>query len=140
MKHLFYKAATVALLAVVMVGCATANKPSPEEQIKATVDGWSAAMIAKDLDKVMSFYSEKFEHNEWGDKAKMKESLKTFLDSGMLDGLQVNTANTAIKVDGGTGTAYPIDLSTQQGTATAELRFAGEESGWLIVGIDVSGI
>ncbi len=140
MTSMMIKAAAVAILTVAMVGCATANKKSPEELIKESVEGWKAAIVAQDIEKAMTYYSEKFQHAEWGDKAGAKGFLEQAKAAGYLEGIEVVSDKVEIKVDGGTGTAYPIDIKGNFGTVTMELKYTGEEAGWLITGTDASGM
>ena len=59
------KLGTSVLAVVLLCGCATLAKgPSDEELIKSALGVWTAGIKAKDIDKVMSVHSEKFESSE----------------------------------------------------------------------------
>jgi len=140
MKSFLMKSAAMVLVALVLAGCATTPKKSPEELIKGQIDGWIAAVVAKDIELAGNFYSEKFENPQWGDKAGVKGFLDQAKSSGYLDGLEVSTAQTEIKVEGATAKVYPIDIKGTFGAITMELSFADEGGTWLIVGTEADGI
>jgi len=143
MKSLLLKGLLAMVLAVVVAGCATTPKVSPEEAIGEQVAGWSAAVVAQDLDKVMTYYSEDFKHYEWGNKAGARDFLDGAKSQGFLEGISFDTSKIEIKLDedGKTGNVYPIDIKGSFGTTlTMELRFTKEAGGWLITGTDVSGM
>jgi len=139
----------LSLFAVVMVticvsliifGCQTAKKVSPEEAVTAQVNKFAEAMKAKNLDGVMAVFSEKFEHYEWGDKAGAREFLQQAIDVGYLDGLEIDLSKMQIKLEGSTATVYPIDIKGNFGSTTVELVFTNENGNWLVTGLDASDI
>lgn len=140
MKSMMFKAAVAVAMTVAFVGCASVYKKSPEELIKASVDAWAAAIVAQDLDTALVQYSEKFQHNEWGDKTGVRTFLDQAKSAGYLEGLEVVSDKAEIKVDGDTGTIYPVDIKGNFGTVTMELKYANEDGTWRIVGTDASGI
>ncbi len=127
-------------VALVIVGCQTAKKVSPEEAITAQVNKFAEALKAKNIDGVMAGFSEKFEHYEWGDKAGAREFLQQASDAGYLDGLVVDLGSMQIKLEGNTATVYPIEISGNFGSTTVELIFTNEDGNWLITGLDASDI
>ena len=125
-------------LAIVMAGCATTGGgQSPEDQIRANLDPWAQAFIAKDIDTVMSFYSEDFTHYEYTNKAGLADFLKGAADTGMLDSAAVDMAATAVTVDGDTAKAGPIGTTGAFGSAVISLDLKNEGGDWKIVGMDV---
>ena len=125
------------LVAVVVAGCSTAAKgPSDQELVNKLVADWKAATTAKDLDKVMTFYSDKFS-NENGDKAGMKAFIKESIDMGYLENADFNTANAKVTIEKDTANVYPIDLKAAFGSATLRLNLKKEAAGWMIVGTDI---
>lgn len=136
------KVMIILLVAVPLVfaGCQTAKKVTPEEAIASQVNKFAQALKAKDIETAMSVFSEKFEHYEWGDKAGAKEFLQQAEDVGYLDGLEIDLSKMQIKVEGSTGTAYPIEVSGNFGSTTVELVFTNENGNWLITGVDASNL
>lgn len=133
---------TVMLALVLMAGCATSGKSAmtPEQQIKAKVDAWKTALIAKDLKGVMANFSDKFENDEWGDKAGAERFIGDAIDAGYLDSVEVSDKDMKIKVEGEKATVYPIDLSGSFGSITLELACTKEKAGWMVTGVEASGL
>lgn len=123
-----------------MSGCATSGKMTPEEAIGAKVVAFKDALLAKNLDGMMAIFSDKFEHNEWGDKAGAKDFMSQAIDMGYLDGAEVNLEDKEIKVEGDTASVYPIEISGSFGAVTVELVFANEAGNWMVTGLDASGM
>ena len=124
--------------AVFLSGCATGpSGPSDEELIKEAASGMTAAMVAQDLDKLMTFFSEDFENWEWGDKAGFKDFIGEAIDMGYLESAEVDMEDAEYKIEDGTGTVSPIELTASFGSATLEATLKKEGTAWLIVGMDV---
>lgn len=140
MKRVKFLVCMTILLSLTFMGCQTAKKVSPEEAVNAQVNKFAQALKAKDIDTVMTLFSEKFEHYEWGDKAGAKEFLQQAADVGYLDSLEVDLSKMQIKVEGSTATAYPIEVTGNFGSTTVELVFTNENGNWLITGVDASDI
>lgn len=130
------------LAAVLMLcGCATGGKgPTDEEQIKGLVEGWKAAMVAQDIEKIMVAFSEKFTHYEAPDKAAMKDFIQSAIDMGYLEDAEINLDEMQVTIEGTTATVYPLSLSSAAGEVTLELTLTKEESGWHITGMDIEGL
>ena len=125
------------LVAVVVAGCSTAAKgPSDQELVNKLVADWKAATTAKDLDKVMTFYSDKFS-NENGDKAGMKAFIKESIDMGYHENADFNTANAKVTIEKDAANVYPINLKAAFGSAAVRLNLKKEAAGWMIVGMDI---
>jgi len=127
-------------MSLVILGCQTGKKVTPEEAISAKINQFAETLKAKNIDGVMGIFSEKFEHYEWGDKAGAREFLQQAVDVGYLDNLEVDLSKLQIKVDGNTATAYPIDIKGNFGSTTVELTFTNENGNWLVTGLDASDI
>lgn len=125
-------------LALVMTGCATlGGGMTPEEEIRAKLDPWSQAFVAQDIETVMSFYSEDFDHYEYNDKAGLQSFLKDAVDMGYLNDAVVDMQQTVVTVEGETATAGPIGLQASFGSAMITLTLKDESDGWKIVGMEV---
>ena len=136
--------ACVALMAM-MAGCATKG-PSDEQQIRDVVNGFKAALLAKDVAKTLSFVSEAFSHDQVPDKPTAKGYLEMGISEGYTDGAQVDLSQMKIIIDKAkkTAEAYPIIASADRGEVTAALLFTKESKGdakvWMITSIRVEGI
>ncbi len=127
-------------MSLLVLGCQTAKKVTPEEAVTAQVNKFAEAMKTKNLDGVMAVFSEKFEHYEWGDKAGAREFLQQAIDVGYLDGLEIDLSKMQIKVEGATATVYPIDIRGNFGSTVVELVFTNENGNWLVTGLDASDL
>jgi hypothetical protein len=123
-------------------GCAIFKKgPSDEEQIKALLDQFKAAAVAKDVTKVMTLVSDNFQHPEGGSKEEVKGLLEQGIDMGYADKAEVDLSVAKIEVKkDGTASAGPIPVSSVAGEATATLNFTKEKAGWFVTGVEVDGI
>lgn len=116
-------------------GCATGAKgPTDEELITGVLQQWSAALIAKDVEKLMVNYSENFADREGRNKAAAKQFIQEAINNGYLDGLQVDTTTTQIVVNGVDATATPINLSSSAGSISLGLTLKKEDGAWRIIG------
>ena len=126
--------------ALMMAGCATGGSADPSAAIAKQVKGFVGALKAEDLDAVMALVSENFKHYEYQNKAGLKDFLSQAIDMGYLEDVESDIEGMEVKMEGVKGTAYPVELSGAFGTATLELEFTQEDAGWMITGMDVSGV
>jgi len=132
---------TAALLgALVLAGCATSGGGKPEDAVAKQANAFAAGIKGEDIDGVMKLFSENFKHYEWSNKAGAKEFLANAKDMGYLKKLESDLAKMKVTVDGQKAKAYPIVFSGSFGQVTVELDMAKEGAGWMIVGLDASGI
>jgi len=124
--------------ALLFAGCVTGEKP--EDAVQKQLEAFKAGMLAEDIDAIMAPFSESFSHYELGDKAGARDYMSQAVDMGYLEGLEVNIENAEKKIEGDTASVYPIELSGPFGSATLELIFTKEAGGWMITGLDASGI
>lgn len=132
-RNLISLGVAVVVLLTVASGCATFGKKSPEEQVRATLSTWSEALVAKDLEQLMTAYSENFTSDQGGTKSDLRDFIQGAIDNGYLDNAVVNLDNTVVTVEGDKAVASPIGLSGPMGGMSLKLEFANEEGGWLIV-------
>jgi ketosteroid isomerase-like protein len=128
-----------AMVVALVCGCAMFGKgASDEELITRTIEGYSAALAAKDIDGVMAAYSEDFQGEGGGDKDAMRQLFEGAIDAGYLDDLEVDDADCQIKIDGETATVGPVEYSSAMGSMSFEFTMKKEADGmWRI--IDISG-
>jgi len=138
MKRVLVGMIAMGMLAALVAACGTAAKgPTDQELIAKVVSDWKAASTAKDLDKVMTLYSEKFQHSEYGDKAGVKAFIKEAMDMGYLDNAQFNTDKAKTTIEKDTAKVYPIELKASFGSANIQLDLKKEGKAWMIVGMQV---
>lgn len=111
-----------------------------KESIHAVLVQWKEATLAKDIDKLLLLYSDKFEHYAWGNKAGFTAFLKDTKGMGYLDKPTVNFDSAKVVASAkmpGAVEAYPIDMTAKFGTARIGLVLKKEGIDWKIVGMSV---
>lgn len=156
-KTAIFSMSVALVMALALAGCAggggsTAKAaPAPAAAAKSggddaagilkALDAWKAGMETKDIAKLGSGISDKFNHYEWGNKQQMLDFLKSQFDQGTLDGAKINAANAKTKIENGIATVYPVELVASFGTATIEFKLQKEADGvWRATGINVEGV
>lgn len=121
-------------------GAAATATASPEEAGAAIVNGFFEAAGKEDVDTMMSFFSEDFDHYEYGDKEGIKDFLSQAIDMGYMDGIESSTEDAEYEVEGDEMTIYPVDVSGAFGSITFEYVLKKEGSDWKIIGFDAAGL
>lgn len=135
MKRLFVLTSVVALAAAAIAGCAGAAKgPSDEELIKSTLSKWSDGIKSKNLDTILSCYSENFRDGDGRGKAEVRRFIADVIEAGYFEGADVLFDQSATNVDGNTATVTPITLKSDMGAVGIRLELGKEKDGWLITG------
>ena len=98
------------------------------------------AFKAKDIDKVLSHYSEKFTSPKLQDKAAVKALLDMAINSGYFDNMSVEDKDSKITIDGENATIGPVLMNGSFGTATNTFHATQEIGKWLITGQDLEGV
>jgi hypothetical protein len=132
----------VAALIVAMVGCASTTGgggaakapkgPTDEEMIQAMMIDVMAALTAKDVDKMVSYYADDFTSDN-GDKAATVAFLNGAKDQGFLDGIVVKTDAMTITVEGETAKVGPVNLEGAFGALGLNFGLAKRDGKWLVV-------
>ncbi|MDZ4861335.1 MAG: nuclear transport factor 2 family protein [Candidatus Hydrogenedentes bacterium] len=124
----------------VAVGCATtgggdaaAQKPADDKAaITKVLNDWGAALATKNIDTIVTFYSDSFSDSDGRGKPEMKGFLQEVIDAGYLDGAKVDLTTTVITVNGDQATATPVNLSGDMGAIPLSLTLKKEAAGWRI--------
>jgi ketosteroid isomerase-like protein len=136
----------VATLALVLaVGCATGGKgPSDEELISALLTTWEAGIMEKNVDKLLTTFSDDFSHSGMDFSADGKEELQQFVEDsiamGYLDGVDISYDPSAIVVEGDTATIYPLYYSNTQGDVTVSMTAKKSAGAWLLTDMAIEGL
>ena len=94
------------LLSTIMSGCATG--PSDEEIITNAMVGWKEAFHSKDVDKMMSEYSEDYAGQNGEGKEAVREFLVYMKEQGEFENAKMNTDEAEIEIEGDKATVGPI--------------------------------
>jgi ketosteroid isomerase-like protein len=106
---------------------------NPEAEVRASLQEWRAALLAQDLDTLMTSYSDNFSSNQGGTKEELRRFLQGAIDAGYLDGADVSLENTVVTVEGDRAVAAPVGLTSAAGGMALRLELVREGGQWLIV-------
>jgi hypothetical protein len=129
----------VTALIVAMVGCASTGGggaaapkgPTDQEMIQQMMIDVMAALTAKDVEKMTSYYADDFTSDN-GDKAATVAFLNGAKDQGFLDGIVVKTDAMLINVEGETATVGPVNLEGAFGALGLNFGLVKREGKWLV--------
>jgi hypothetical protein len=138
------QALLAAALILAMVGCASTaggggggaaapKPPTDEEMIQAMMIDVMAALTAKDVEKMVSYYADDFTSDN-GDKAATVAFLNGAKEQGFLDGIVVKTDAMQINVEGEKAKVGPVNLEGAFGALGLNFDLAKREGKWLVVG------
>lgn len=94
----------------------------------------------KDIDKIMSYYSDKFASDKITDKDGMRALLDMANNSGFLDGISLDTKEMKITVEGEKATVGPIAISGGFGSGSSVFTLTKEDGHWKITSQTLDGI
>ena len=95
--------------------------PTDQEMIQQMMIDVMAALTAKDVEKMVSYYADDFTSDN-GDKAATVAFLSGAKDQGFLDGIVVKTDAMTIAVEGETAKVGPVNLEGAFGALGPQLR------------------
>ena len=123
---------------LLVTGCASTGggssappPPSDEEMIQGLVVAAMDALAAKDIDALVSAYSEDFSSDN-GDKADTIAFLQGAADQGFLDGIEIDRSGVVISVDGDNATAGPVTLEGAFGAINLSFELEKRDGKWWV--------
>lgn len=127
-------------LALGAVGCASTGGggaaapagPTDEEMIQKMMIDVMAALTAKDVDTMVSYYADDFTSDNGG-KAETQAFLQGAKDQGFLEGIVVKTDAMTITVDGDTANVGPVNLEGAFGALALNFGLAKRDGKWVVV-------
>ncbi len=123
------------LAAFLVCGCQTLGvEPSDEQLVNTTMAEWKAAMVAKDLDKLMAAYSENYVSSRGGGKDSIREFMTRAFEQGFMDSVEVKIEDAQITIEGDKAAFGPVEFVSDRGTLASEYTLQKENGAWLIVG------
>ncbi len=134
-KSVILNLSLAVLAAVLVYGCQTLGVgPSDEQLVNTTMAEWKAAMVAKDLDKLMAAYSENYVSTRGTGKNSVREFMTRAFERGFMDNVEVKIEDAQITIEGDKTVFGPVELISDRGTFTLEYTLQKENGAWLIVG------
>ncbi len=128
----------IGAVACVLSGCATtAQGPTDEEVVAKLTQECADTAMTKDIDKLMTYFSEKFTSYEYSDKADLASFLTSAKDSGMLDDLKIDVTSATTTIEKDTAIVEPVNISGGFGSASLTFHAAKEDGAWKISSLDI---
>ena len=134
MKSQWKKLGVLALAVMTVAGCAGGGGGgmSDEDMILSLVTDAMEALVAQDIDTMVSRYAEDFESDQGGGIAETKEFLVGVKEQGFLEDVKYSLENLEVSVDGATAKAGPIELDGVFGALTLEFELAKRDGTWMV--------
>ena len=122
------------LVLALICGCVTSPRQTQDEaSIRTLVETWAEGVKTKDLDLIMSVYSEAYKGPHVGDKAGMRAFNEMAIEDGLLDNAQVFAEEMKIEVDGNSAVVGPITLKATFGQNRGDFILKKEDGNWRVV-------
>lgn len=125
-----------ALLVLAAAGCATGGGMTDEDHILAAFADWKTAVETKNMAVAEARYSENYKDDNASSKAGAIEWMNDAIAQGYLDGAAIGTDAARLTIDGAAATYGPLDFKAETVSFTLDMRFAKEDTGWLITRVD----
>lgn len=135
-KKLSLQLLVLTALALLIGACASGGGapagPSDEELINQLVSDTLAKLAAKDIEGMLSVYSDDFQDNQGQDKATVQGFLQAIGEQGMLDGIEADTSGMAVAVEGDAATVDNVALSGAFGALTLSFKLEKRDGTWVV--------
>ncbi len=123
-----------AALLLSLIGC---QMMGDERLISQTLNDFEESLLAKDIDKIMTYYSDSYSDVQGMNKVALRQILTGFKDSGGLDGLEISTDDAVVVInDDGTATVGPMTIKSGQFNVTQTYTLVKENGAWLFSTVD----
>ena len=107
---------TIAVILVMITGCATISGPTPHEQVAAAIADLQAAIKAQDVEKIMGIYSDDFTNSQGANKAAVRGMFENLQSQGMLQNIAIaGLDKSEITVEGDSATVTPVIINFSSG-------------------------
>ena len=123
-----------ATLLLSLIGC---QMMGDERLISQTLSDFEESLLAKDIDQIMTYYSDSYSDVQGMNKVALKQILTGFKDSGGLDGLEISTDDAVVAINGdGTATVGPMTIKAGQFNVTQTYTLVKEDGAWRFSSVD----
>ena len=124
----------VILATLIVAGCQViVSGPSEEELIKTTMADWKAALIDKDLDKLMALYSEDYACASYDSKSALRAYIAAGFQHGYTDNVKINFEDAKTVVEGKNATFGQIEYTASKFAWLIDFTLQKENRTWLII-------
>lgn len=132
------------LLSKMSVGegaAAASAAPTPEKSLNDGIAKVKEAAVKGDVAGMMVVVSKDFQQSQIGGRDGLESAIQGLMATGQLQeyakDTEISIAKATVKVENGTATVYPVDVTGPWGAATLSLTAKLEGSTWLVTGAEV---
>ena len=120
-----------------LIGCQLMGPPSDEQLISDMLMSFEESLMAKDIDLIMSHYSETYSDLQGINKQALKQILGGIKDSGGLDNLEISSDDAEVTMkDDGMAIVGPLKIKAGQFNVTQTYTLVKEEGSWLFSNVE----
>ncbi len=120
---------------LLLMGCQLIGGPSDETLISELLDTFKESLLAQDVDRHMSLFSESL---AVPGQVATKQDLRALWDSGGLDNVEISIDEAKIVMnDDGTATVSAVKVTAPDGDSMQTYTLVKEEGSWLISVIEL---
>ncbi len=127
-------------LALLSIGCQTtavSKPPTEQSMVSDAVAEWGKLIIAKNIDQLMTLYTDDFVGDQGATKAQTAEFLKKVAAQGMLERGELDVTKMKIALNGDIATAGPVVLDAAFGSAFINFTMKKTPAGYRISAMQV---
>ncbi len=120
---------------------AASTAPTPEKSLNDGIGKVKEAAVKGDVAGMMAVVSKDFQQSQIGGKDGLESAIQGLMATGQLQeyakDTEISIAKATVKVENGTATVYPVDVTGPWGTATLSLTAKLEGDAWKVVGAEI---
>ncbi|MHC4324769.1 MAG: YybH family protein [Planctomycetota bacterium] len=127
---------TLVLLVCSLI-CGCQMGPTDEEIINTTMNTWKEAIVAQDVDVMMTGYSEDFASSDGTGKEGVREFMEGATDQGYIDNIEINFETAELTISDDTAEFGPVEVISEMGSMDFSYTLQKEDKKtWRIISSD----
>jgi hypothetical protein len=131
-KSTCLKLTAALLICLFFCGCKTG--PSDEQLIKTTMNSWKQAIIAQDVDAIVTNYSDNFSSERGGGKEELRGFMERAIDEGWLENIDINLEIAQLTITDDTAEYSPVEIVGDAGEMELDFKLKKEDKKtWRII-------
>lgn len=132
-KSVITKLGVSVITAVLICGCQMIGGPSDEKRINTTMADWKTALKTRNLDGVMTVYSEDYVSERVDGKDAIRQFMTRAFNEGWLENVNVNLEEAKPAIEENKAQFGPVAFISDRGTMKVDYTLQKEDGAWLIV-------
>jgi len=132
-KSVITKLSVGVLIVVIVCGCRMIGGPSDEKLINTTMADWKTALTTRNLDRVMTVYSENYVSERVNGKDAIRQFMTRAFNEGWLKNVNVNLEEAKPAIEEDKARFGPVAFTSDRGTMKVDYTLQKENGAWLIV-------